>query len=101
MEQQLINNLLKLITLAGGSALVHDLVKEGDEEGNPKSWNNMEVEKAVEYIRRQVNNFSTSDAIIIVENLVREYNLPVEAFQKNKPNTGADSETPAKVAGLQ
>lgn len=101
MEQQLINNLLKLITLAGGGDLVRDLSKDVNDHDNPKSWDTVKVQKAVEITQWQIDNFGTSDAIVIVENLVSAYNLPAEALQKNTPTQGADSEPPAKVAGLQ
>ena len=97
MEQQLINGLLKLISAAGGSSLVGDLISQTDENGDPRRWSVAELEKAIHYIEWQTENFGTPEATAIIEALLKKYNLRAEDFQQHEdymPGT-------TKVAGLQ
>jgi hypothetical protein len=81
MDQQLINVLVKLFSKAGGGGLIRDLIRQVDENGNPKVWTESEMEAAVKYLEHQVANFGTSDAMIIIQSLLKKYNLRIEDFQ--------------------
>ena len=77
MEQQLINQLLELICKGGGSALVKDLLRETDQDGNLKNWTVEEIENASNYLTWINKNFGAADATVIVNNLIRQYNINV------------------------
>jgi hypothetical protein len=81
MDQQLINVLIKLFSKAGGGSLISDMIREIEENGNPKVWTNTEMEAAVRYLERQTEYFGTSEAIIMVQSLLKKYNLRIEDFQ--------------------
>jgi hypothetical protein len=80
MEQQLINAFMKLLARAGGGSLIKDLIREVDENRNPKVWNPSEIEKAIQYVTDQTENFGTAEATAIIETLMRKYNLRAENF---------------------
>lgn len=81
MEQQLINALMKLVSKAGGGSLIKDMIQQVDTNGNPKVWTEAEVSRAIEFVNWQTENFGTSEAIIIIQSLLRKYNLRIEDFQ--------------------
>lgn len=81
MEQQLINALMKLVSKAGGGSLIKDMIQQVDTNGNPKSWTQAEISHAIEFINWQTENFGTAEAIIIIQSLLRKYNLRMEDFQ--------------------
>lgn len=81
MEAQLINALMKLLSKAGGGSLIKDLIQEVDENRNPKIWTSSEIEKAVDYVRWQTENFGSNEATVIVETLMRKYKLDPEIFR--------------------
>jgi hypothetical protein len=99
MEQQLINAFMKLISKAGGGSLIKDLILQVDENGNPKVWTSSELEKAVTYVYWQTENFGTAEATVMVESLLKKYNLRPENFL-HEPATVSSNDNPG-VQGLQ
>jgi hypothetical protein len=97
MEQQFINALIKLIAKAGGGALIRDLVRQIDEDGNPKTWTVSEIEKATAFIQWQIENFGTPEATAIIESLVHKYNLDLSTFNTGDTPLAASPD----VRGLQ
>jgi hypothetical protein len=95
--EKLINAFMKLVSKAGGGSLIRDMIQQVDESGNPKVWTPSEVEAAVHYVNEQIDNFGTAEATIIVETLVRKYNLRLDTFQRNEESL---SETHG-IQGLQ
>lgn len=83
MEQLLINQLITLISKAGGSSLIKDLIYETDQDGNAKTWTEDEIENAINYLQNINRYFGEGDARIIIENLSKEYNIakPQETIQ--------------------
>lgn len=77
MEQQLINQLISLLCKGGSSSLIKDLLRETDQDGDERNWTVEEIENAINYLTWINKNFSASDALVIVNNLVKEYNLNV------------------------
>ena len=75
MEQLLINQLITLISKAGGSSLIKDLIYETDQDGNARNWTEDEIENAINYLQNINRYFGESDARVIIENLSNEYNL--------------------------
>ena len=75
MEQLLINQLITLISKAGGSSLIKDLIYETDQDGNARNWTEDEIENAINYLQNINRYFGESDARVIIENLSKEYNL--------------------------
>lgn len=69
MEQLLINQLITLISKAGGSSLIKDLIYETDQDGNAKNWTEDEIENAINYLQNINRYFGEGDARVIVENL--------------------------------
>lgn len=97
MEHQLINAFMKLLAKAGSGPLIKDLIKEVDENGNPKIWSPSEIEKAIRYVNWQIENFGTAEASAVVETLFKKYNLRPEQFSTDyKPVI-----EPTNVQGLQ
>jgi hypothetical protein len=86
MEQQLINALMKLMSKAGGGLLIKDLIRQVDEDGNPKTWTPNEIQKAIDFVTWQIENFGTSEATSIVETLLKKYNLNPETFATSDSN---------------
>src|SRR5688500_12810763 len=80
MEQQLINALIKLLAKTGSGSLIKDLIREVDENRNPKVWTPSEIEKAIRYITLQTENFGAAEATVIIETLMQKYNLRAENF---------------------
>ena len=75
MEQQLINQLITLLCKGGSSSLIKDLIRETDLDGDSRHWTVEEIENANNYLTWINKNFSAADAMAIVNNLRREYNL--------------------------
>lgn len=75
MEQLLINQLITLISKAGGSSLIKDLIYETDQDGNARNWTEDEIENAINYLQNINRYFGEGDARVIIENLSKEYNL--------------------------
>jgi hypothetical protein len=75
MEQQLINQLITLLCKGGGSSLIKDLLRETDQDGDSRNWTVEEIENANNYLTWINKNFSAADALAIVNNLKKEYNL--------------------------
>jgi hypothetical protein len=97
MEQQLINAFMKLMSKAGAGSLIKDLIQQVDENGNPKTWTDSEINKALDYVSWQTENFGAPEAEVIIETLIRKYNLQPDRFlPKEEIQTGSP-----RVQGLQ
>jgi hypothetical protein len=75
MEQLLINQLFTLISKAGGSSLIKDLIYKTNQDGNAKNWTVDEIENAINYLQNINRYFDEGDARVIIENLSKTYNL--------------------------
>jgi hypothetical protein len=75
MEQLLINQLFTLVSKAGGSSLIKDLIYKTNQDGNVKNWTVDEIENAINYLQNINRYFDEGDARVIIENLSKTYNL--------------------------
>lgn len=75
MEQHLINQLVALLCKSGGSTLIKDLLRETDQDGDTRNWTVEEIENANNYLTWINKNFNAADALVIINNLVREYRI--------------------------
>ena len=75
MEQQLINQLIALLCKGGSSSLIKDLLRETDQDGDVRHWTVEEIENANNYLTWINRNFNSSDAMVIINNLAKEYNI--------------------------
>jgi hypothetical protein len=75
MEQQLINQLITLLCKGGSSSLIRDLIRETNQDGDARHWTVEEIENATNYLNWINKSFSTSDAMVIINNLAREYQI--------------------------
>lgn len=75
MEQQLINQLIALLCKAGSNSLIKDLLRETDQDGDARHWTVEEIENANNYLTWINKNFGAGDAMVIISNLVKEYNI--------------------------
>jgi len=75
MEQQLINQLIALLCKGGSSSLIKDLLRETDQDGDARHWTVEEIENANNYLTWINRNFNSSDAMVIINNLAKEYNI--------------------------
>jgi hypothetical protein len=82
MEQQMINQLITLICKSGGRYLIKDLVRETDQDGDNRNWTVEEMENATNYLYWINKNFSTADAMNIVNNLSSEYKINLSTLEK-------------------
>lgn len=74
-EHELINQLLLLIQNLGGDIFIKSLIHESDEDGDPSTWTDAEVEKAIAFLKNVNNNYSTSDATTVISNIILKYHL--------------------------
>jgi 23S rRNA A1618 N6-methylase RlmF len=81
MEQQLINQLITLLCKGGSSSLIKDLIRETDQDGDAKHWTVEEIENSINYLTWINKSFSTSDAIVIINNLSRAYNIDLSKIK--------------------
>jgi hypothetical protein len=75
MEQLLINQLITLLCKGGSSSLIKDLIRETDLDGDARHWTVEEIENANNYLNWINKSFGSSDAMVIINNLAREYNI--------------------------
>jgi hypothetical protein len=75
MEQQLINQLITLLCKSGGRSLIKDLLLETDQDGDYRNWTVEEIENANNYLNWINKNFGAADATVIVNNLVKDYQI--------------------------
>lgn len=88
MEQQLINELIRMIDKMGGRAVMKDLIDQVDTDGNPRHWTPAELEKAIDYVKWQNSYFGTADAMAIIQVLIEKYHLPAEVFSRRAGGNG-------------
>jgi hypothetical protein len=81
MEQLLINQLITLVCKGGGSSLIKDLLRETDQDGDTRHWTVEEIENANNYLNWINKNFSASDAMVVINNLIKEYNINPAEFK--------------------
>lgn len=77
MEQLLINQLITLLCKSGNSSLIKDLLRETDQDGDNRNWTVEEIENASNYLNWVNKNFSAADAMVIINNLVRDYHIEI------------------------
>ena len=75
MEQPLINQLITLLCKGGSSSLIKDLIRETDLDGDARHWTVEEIENANNYLNWINKSFGSSDAMVIINKLAREYNI--------------------------
>jgi hypothetical protein len=81
MEQQLINQLITLLCKGGSNSLIKDLLRETDQDGDVRHWTVEEMENASNYLTWISKNFNASDAMVIINNLVKEYNIDLNQIR--------------------
>jgi 23S rRNA A1618 N6-methylase RlmF len=81
MEQQLINQLIALLCKGGSSSLIKDLIRETDQDGDDRNWTVEEIENATNYLNWINKSFSISDAMVIINNLAREYSIDLSKMK--------------------
>jgi len=84
MEQLFINQLITLICKSGGGSLIKDLLRETDQDGDSRHWTVEEIENATNYLTWVNKNFGATDATIIVNNLLRDYNIDLSKVEINR-----------------
>ena len=82
MEQQLINQLVTLLCKGGSSSLIKDLLRETDQDGDPRNWTVEEIENANNYLNWINKSFSAADATVIINNLVKEYQIDLTKIKQ-------------------
>jgi hypothetical protein len=97
LEQQLINAFMKLTAKVGAGDLIRQMIQQVDENGNPRVWSAVEIERAVHFINMHVENFGKAEAIGIVQTLMRKFDIRAEELQGDEHS---QAETPG-VQGLQ
>ena len=75
MEQQLINQLITLLCKSGGRPLIQDLLRETDLDGDTRNWTVEEIENAINYVTWINKNFGAADATVMINNLVKDYEI--------------------------
>jgi hypothetical protein len=75
MEQLVINQLITLLCKSGSRALINDLLRETDIDGDTRHWTAEEIENTNTYLNNLNMFFGKGDAIVIAKNLIRDYQL--------------------------
>jgi|SRR5687767_2851547 hypothetical protein len=76
--EQLVNELLKLISKSGGASMITELIHRITEDDHATAWQQEEVEKATAYVRDLNTYFSRVDAVEIIENLIEKFHIRLE-----------------------
>jgi hypothetical protein len=83
MEQQLINELIRLLCKAGAESFVGNFQKEIDHDGSPGKWTSTEVTEATQYIKYINDYFGRDEAVAIITSLMGRYNILSSEFSLN------------------
>jgi hypothetical protein len=83
IEQQLINAFMKLTAKVGAGALVKELIKSVDENGNPKHWTTSEMQHAIDFINHKVDTFGKNEAQEIIQTLHHKFNIQPGEMKDN------------------
>jgi hypothetical protein len=75
LEQQLINAFMKLAAKVGAGELIREMIQQVDENGNPKAWTALEMERATQFINRHIEHFGKADALVVIETLMRKFDI--------------------------
>jgi hypothetical protein len=75
MEQQLINAFMKFTAKMGAGEMIKDLIREVDENGNPKAWTPAEIEKGIAYLNHLTESFDKTQARTIATTLIKKFDL--------------------------
>ena len=86
-EEQLINAFMKLTAKVGAGNLIRNLVREVDENGNPKKWSPSEITHAINFINTKVETFGREDALEVIHTLMRKFDVnPADLRQAETVN---------------
>jgi hypothetical protein len=99
LEQQLINAFMKFSAKAGAGDAMRELIQRIEENGNPKSWTALEMQKAIEYLNDRVNIFSKKDAITVITTLMKKFDVHPADLPNNESLPEDDQLT--GIQGLQ
>lgn len=101
LEQQLINAFMKFTAKAGAGKFIKDLVREIDENGNPKSWTIREMENAIHFLHQRTEGFGKGEAILVVKTLLKKFDIDLSSLpQENDPSDERTGEF-SGIQGLQ
>jgi hypothetical protein len=100
LEQQLINAFMKFTAKAGAGELVREFIRAVDQNGNPKLWNSVEMEKAIEFLNAKVDNFGKEDALLVINTLMRKFEIRSEDVNA-RAAAFSDKDGLTGVQGLQ
>jgi hypothetical protein len=84
MEQQLINELIRLLCKGGAESFVGNFQRETDKDGNPSHWTQNELREAVQYLRYINEYFGVDEASVIITSVAAKYNLDVTQLTVSK-----------------
>lgn len=96
MEQQLVNALIRLLSKIGGDALERDLSRARKDNTPAQTWTPSELEKALEHVNWQVENFGPVEASAVIQSLIQRYGLRPESIVDDD-----HAPEPTGIKGLQ
>jgi len=97
LEQQLINAFMKLAAKAGAGEIIREMIQQVEQNGNPKVWTALEMERALKFINQQVENFGKAEALVVVETLIRKFEITDADLHHHNSLSSASS----GIQGLQ
>jgi|GEM_PF-3463861 len=100
LEQQLINAFTKFAAKAGAGALIRDLIRQVDENGNPKAWTAAEMHHAIEFLNQQTQAFARKQATQVARTLMKKFELKSEDLY-TADDSYLESDELTGVQGLQ
>jgi len=68
---------MKLAAKAGAGNIVREMIIQSEQNGNPKVWTALEMERALRFINDRIENFGKADALAIIQTLTRKFDLTV------------------------
>jgi hypothetical protein len=86
VEENLINELIKLICKSGGETFVGNFQRTVNEDQQPERWTESELKEAVQYIRYINEYFGRDEAVAIITALLGKYNLSIKDLALGQPS---------------
>ena len=66
---------MKLAAKAGAGNIIREMIQQVEQNGNPKIWTALEMERALRFVNNQVENFGKAEALDVIETLIRKFEI--------------------------
>lgn len=80
--------------------MIRDLIRQTDQNGNPKVWTSAELTAATDFVNWQTENFGSAEARAIIDTLQKKYNVFASPEQRDSKDIQEDLPEIPGVHGL-